>query len=481
MKGRPIYLLLIYMLSVILSYSHSLDDQEEHQQGSMRLELIHRHAPNNLGERQPKTQLERIKELLQHDIIRQSTISYRRHLSQKNTIGEAWEMPTTSSGNGGIRMPIYAGRDYGTGLYFTQLRVGTPSQKFKLIVDTGSELTWLNCRYQCGDNCTKEGARDQRSVFRADLSSSFKTIPCFSRFCKVGLMNLFSLTTCPTPLAPCSYDYRYSDGSSALGIFANETVTAGLNNGKKTNIHKVLIGCSGSFQGFGFDKADGVMGLAYSKYSFTSKATEKFGGKFSYCLVDHLSHKNVSNYLIFGAQKNRQSFLSNMRYTKLELGLITPFYAVNVLGISVGGVMLKIPFGVWDANLGGGTILDSGTSLTYLTMPAYKPVMASLEKSLTKLKRIDLEGVPMKYCFNSTGFDESLVPRVTIHFIDGARFEPHLKSYVVDVADGVKCLGFVPANWPGTNVIGNIMQQNYLWQFDLVRPTTLGFAASTCA
>lgn len=267
------------------------------------------------------------------------------------------------------------------------------------------------------------------------------------------------------------------DGSRAMGIFAKETVSVGLTNGRKAKIQEVLVGCSDSFRGQSFEKADGVLGLAYGKYSFVSKAAEKFGGKFSYCLVDHLSHKNVSNYIIFGGKKTETTLAGKMRYTKLAL--INPFYAVNVKEISIGDVMLKIPGEVWDGNRGGGAIVDSGTSLSFLSKPAYEPVMAELKKSVARYRRTKINGVPMEYCFNSTGFVEASIPKMVFHFTDGAKFEPHVKSYMVDVAKGVKCIGILSVNWPGISNIGNIMQQNHFWEFDLTEGK-LGFAPSTC-
>ncbi|KAK3218458.1 hypothetical protein Dsin_012428 [Dipteronia sinensis] len=458
-------LLIIFLISTLQCVAFS---------DPARIELLHRHSPKLNGNARPKTQLERIKELVQSDMTRQKMISHKRR--------KDCESGTSINNNTAVEMPLRAGRDYGTGQYFVQFKVGTPPQKFTLIVDTTTELTWVNCRYRCGRNCNKKNTTTQpphRRVFKADLSSSFKTVPCLSQMCKVDLMNLFSLARCPTPLNPCAYDYRYIDGSAALGIFANETVTLVHGNHRKTKLKNVLIGCSSSFQGQSFANADGIVGLAYNKYSFANKASEKFGGKFSYCLVDHLSHKNVSNYLMFGASKNESLLSGKMRYTKLDLGLLSPFYAVDVMGISIGGVMLKIPFTVWDAKSGGGTVVDSGTSLTLLAEAAYKPVMAALEMSVSKFKRVHLNGLPMEYCFNSTGFKDSLVPKLVFHFTDGARFEPHSKSYVIDVADGVKCLGFVSQSWPSISSIGNIMQQNHLWEFDL-RKSKLGFAPSTC-
>ncbi|KAL6546923.1 hypothetical protein OROMI_022644 [Orobanche minor] len=272
----------------------------------------------------------------------------------------------------------------------------------------------------------------------------------------------------------------YADGSAALGVFGNDTITFSLTNGRKTRLHHVLVGCSESSSGQSFKVSDGLMGLGYSNHSFALRAANKFGGKFSYCLVDHLSPKNVSSYLVFGSHEQVGLPFIKMRYTELVLGLINPFYVVSVKGISIGGSMLDIPPETWNVSGVGGVIVDSGTSLTGLTRPAYGPVMAALRRSVVSFRKLDLDIGPVEYCFNSTGFRESLVPRMAFHFRDGARFVPPVKSYVIDAAPGVKCLGFVPAAWPGACVVGNIMQQNHLWEFDLANGR-LGFATSSCA
>lgn len=278
--------------------------------------------------------------------------------------------------------------------------------------------------------------------------------------------------------------FRYLEGSSALGFFANETISVGLTNGRRTNLNDVLIGCTESVrgpEGSGFKGADGVLGLGFTDRTFTTKATQRFGGKFSYCLVDHLSPQNVSNYMIFGHGKADKAACSrNLQRTNLLLGgSFGPFYGVNVSGISIGGVLLKIPSSAWDGRHGGGTIVESGTSLTFLTDPVYGPVTRELTKYTSKFGALPQDGGPFEFCFNSTRYDESKMPPLRIHFTDGAVFSPPVKSYVLDVAPETMCLGFVSASWPGTSIIGNILQQNHLWEFDLEN-RKLAFAPSSC-
>ncbi|XP_062093408.1 aspartic proteinase NANA, chloroplast-like [Humulus lupulus] len=439
-----------------------------------RLELIHRNSPKLsghsnvfLGER-PRTQMENVKQFHQRDVLRRRTIE-------------------TASSSSSVKLPINSGSDYGTGEYFVHVTVGTPGQRFVLVADTGSELTWINCRYRndCGrDNKCAVDPKQQamKPTFKADQSSSFRTVPCSSAMCKTELAELFSLAKCPTPSTPCGYDYRYLQGSAALGFFGNDTVSVDLTNGMKRRLNNVLIGCTQSIkdeQG-NFKGAHGVLGLGNGKYTFTTKAAQDFGAKFSYCLVDHLSSQNLTNYIVFGSNRPKTALLSRVQRTPLVLGgVLGPLYGVNVMGISVGGKPVKIPAVVWDAKRGGGTILDSGTSLTFLAEPAYRSVTAAFSKYMSKFQRLPDDGGPFEFCYNSTRFRDSLVPSVKIQLANGAVFEPPMKSYILDVAPETRCLGIVSASWPGTSIIGNIMQQNHLWEFDLGK-SLLSFAPSTC-
>jgi len=443
--------------------------------GATRLELLHRNSPKLAEKWQiPETTMEKLIEFHRRDVLRHRMVSHRR-----------MGLETASSATSSIAMPMNAGADYGVGEYFVHVTVGTPGQRFMLVADTGSDLTWMHCRYRCGRRCgTHKGRLNNRRVFHADRSSSFKTIPCLSEMCKVELANLFSLSKCPAPLTPCAYDYRYLEGSSAIGFFANETISVRLANGRKRKLRDVLVGCTESVQGAeesGFKGADGVLGLGFGNHTFTRKAAQYFGDKFSYCLVDHLSPKNLSNYIIFGHDKaDKASCSSSLQHTDLVLGGdYGPFYGVNLSGISIGGVLLKIPSVAWNASLGGGAILESGTSLTFLTDPVYGPVTSELNKLTSRFGTSPPDGGPFEFCFNSTGYEESKMPPLRFHFSNGAIFEPPVKSYILDIAPEKKCLGFVSASFPGTCIIGNIMQQNHLWEFDLEN-TRLGFAPSTC-
>ncbi|KAJ4705611.1 aspartyl protease family protein 2-like [Melia azedarach] len=251
-------------------------------------------------------------------------------------------------------------------------------------------------------------------------------------------------------------------GRALQGIFVNETVTVGLEEiHRKIRLKDVIVGCSDWSKG-SFHDADGVMGLGYGKHSFAVKAAKLFGNKFSYCLVDHLSPSNLANFLNFGNATSQTLTLKNMQHTQLILGVINPFYAVNVSGISVAGKMLDIPSEVWNVEDKGGVIVDSGSTLAFLVQPAYLATMIALTSPLKNSKRSAVRSGPLEFCYEEAGFELELVPEFAWHFTDGAKFVPPVKSYVIDAAEGVKCFAFASAEWPGTSVIGNIMQQNHL-------------------
>lgn len=210
-KWRPVLLWWVVWLHVIFNGDASVQ--------TMRLQLVHRHAVQSnsdevLVEMPKRTQLDRLKELLHSDSIRERM---RRKAWERGRRGGGRNASSSSSSLSSGEMPISSAADFGSGQYLVTVTVGTPAQRLTLIADTGSDLTWMNCEYRrCGSGgcAAKRRSRSprlrrRRRVYRAYASSSFKTVPCLSEFCKVELTNLFSLARCPTPLTPCAFDYRF--------------------------------------------------------------------------------------------------------------------------------------------------------------------------------------------------------------------------------------------------------------------------------
>ncbi|KAL5989892.1 hypothetical protein ACLOJK_010787 [Asimina triloba] len=182
------------LLLLILVSCETVDNSD-----SVSFELIHRHH-RDLSERihQPATHLERLRELAHNDQLRHRWISMKLGRSPRrraNEVGRSKDF---------LRMSMTSAAYAHGGSYFVIFNIGTPSQKFLMVADTGSDLTWMNCRYKC-QKCKPDRELINRRVFRADDSRTFKLINCSSSAC----MHLpRSRTTCPEPSAPCYYLYR---------------------------------------------------------------------------------------------------------------------------------------------------------------------------------------------------------------------------------------------------------------------------------
>jgi hypothetical protein len=288
-------------------------------------------------------------------------------------------------------------------------------------------------------------------------------------------------------------DDRYKDGSAARGVVGTDSATIALSSGggrggadgsiKRAKLQGVVLGCTASYDGESFQSSDGVLSLGNSNISFASRAASRFGGRFSYCLVDHLAPRNATSYLTFGpgpddAADSSSGPATARSQTPLLLdSRMTPFYAVAVAGVHLDGEQLDIPSEVWDVEQGGGAILDSGTSLTVLATPAYEVLVAALSARFDGLPRVSMD--PFEYCYNWTAGAPD-IPKLEVEFAGSARLQPPAKSYVIDAAPGVKCIGVQEGAWPGVSVIGNILQQEHLWEFDL-RDRLLRFRHTRCA
>ncbi|KAG6401481.1 hypothetical protein SASPL_138338 [Salvia splendens] len=156
------------------------------------------------------------------------------------------------------------------------------------------------------------------------------------------------------------------------------------------------------------------------------------------------------------------------------------FYYLGLNGISVGGKRVPgITASLFklDGIGNGGVILDSGTSVTRLTRPAYVSLRDAFVAGAPNLKR-DLEFSLFDTCFDLSGKTEVKVPTVVLHF-EGADVSLPASNYLIPVdSDGKFCFAFAGTN-TGLSIIGNIQQQSFRVVFDLAA-NRVGFAPRGC-
>lgn len=379
------------------------------------------------------------------------------------------------------KLPVNSAASFGSGQYLVSLHIGTPPQHLLLVADTGSDLTWVSCSACRGQHCFSARA----ALFYPRHSTTFSPYHCYDPAC--------TLVPHPRKHAPCNhtrlhstcrYEYSYSDGSITSGFFSRETTTFNTSSGNLVKFKRLSFGCSfsksgPSVSGPSFNGADGVLGLGRGPISFPSELGRKFGHKFSYCLLDYTRSPTPTSYLLIGGSQPT----AKLNYTPLlNNPLSSTFYYIRIQNVRINSVNLRISPSVWaiDELGNGGTILDSGTTLTYLVKPAYLSIVAEF-KRLVKFPRAAEPTLGFDLCLNvSSGLMPSL-PRLSFKLGGGSIFSPSPSNYFIDTADGVKCLALQPVSSPnGSSVIGNLMQQGFTFEFDKDR-SRLGFSRHGCS
>nr|CAD1821073.1 unnamed protein product [Ananas comosus var. bracteatus] len=184
---------------------------------------------------------------------------------------------------------VVSGLDEGSGEYFVRVGVGSPPKDQYLVVDSGSDVIWVQCQ-----PCAQCYAQSD-PVFDPAESSSFAGISCDSPIC--GLLR--SDKGRRRRRRPrrrrgaaekeekeggeeerCRYEVTYGDGSYTRGVLALETLTFG----GSAEVGDVAIGCGQQNRGL-FVGAAGLLGLGWGPMSLVGQLGGAAGGAFSYCLV----------------------------------------------------------------------------------------------------------------------------------------------------------------------------------------------------
>lgn len=365
------------------------------------------------------------------------------------------------------------------GEYVMNLSIGTPPVPFMAIVDTGSDLTWTQCR-PC-DKCYKQ----EIPLFDPRKSSTYQDSSCETSFC----LSLGIDGSCSTQQR-CEFSYDYLDDSFASGNLATETLSVVPATGNQATFPGFAFGCAHIAAGLFDAKSSGIVGLGRGELSMISQLESTINGRFSYCLQPLSSNSTVSGRFNFGTSDVVSGSGSDPTVsTPLFRKAGDTYYYLTLEGFSVAKKKM-IPYKTFlDSSKkaplveDGNIIVDSGTTLTYIREEFYRKVEISVANSIKGEKRVkDPSGI-FSLCYNSTREIVNL-PIITVHFKD-ADVELRPLNTFIRVNDDLICFTIVPTSDVG--VFGNIAQVNFLVGFDLgkkrvsLKPTdcTLQTAAGT--
>ncbi|KAJ0913285.1 putative nepenthesin [Helianthus annuus] len=351
-----------------------------------------------------------------------------------------------------LTTPVTSGFSQGIGEYFARVGLGTPVQTYHLVIDTGSDITWLQCE-QCF-NCYQQ----TEPIYDPSGSSSYNVLPCTSQQCE-------SLHPRNCLSNQCLYQVLYGDGSSTTGNFVTETISFG-NSG---SVPSVAIGCGHDNKGLA--AAAGLLGLGGGQLSFPSqiKATS-----FSYCLVDFDSSR-ASTLEFNSAPAGNYVTVPLIRNPR-----ITTFYYVGLTGILVGDQSLPIPPSIFaiDESGGGGAIVDSGTTFTHLPSQAYNALRDAFTQQAINLKPT-VSSSELDTCFVFSSLTNTEVPVVAFTFAGGKTLSLKAGNFLIPVdSHGKFCLAFQPT-MDSVTIIGNIQQQGTRVTYEMSK-LVVSFLPDSC-
>ncbi|GAV77592.1 Asp domain-containing protein, partial [Cephalotus follicularis] len=391
------------------------------------LKVVHKHGPCS-PHKQHKVKVPSHEEILRLDQARVDSI----HSKISNSIAKSKDSAT---------LPATYGAILGTGNYIATVGFGTPKKDFSLELDTGSDLTWIQCL-----PCVRFCYRQLGPIFNPSKSSSYKNISCNSATCKTIVSGTGNEPGCLD--STCLYGIEYGDGSFTVGYLAKDTLAITF----KYKFPNIVFGC-GQYNEGSFGLAAGLLGLGRDKVSIVSQTEKKFKGIFSYCLP---SFSSSTGYLTFGYSRPLPSLIQYMYTPFGPLSYATTFYGVIVIGIKVGGSFLPISPLVFSCP---GTIFDSGTVITRLPPAAYSALRTAFREEMSEYPTAPAYSI-FDTCYNISAYSTVSVPTISIYFANYVEMPIAVYGILYVFSPALACLAFVGnSNDSDLGIIGNYQQQ----------------------
>ncbi|XVE59632.1 hypothetical protein DITRI_Ditri05aG0061600 [Diplodiscus trichospermus] len=386
------------------------------------------------------------------------------------------------------------------GGYSISLSFGTPPQTLSFIMDTGSDIVWFPCthRYVCKNCSFSSSSKNKIPSFIPKLSSTSRVVGCRNPQCSwIHHTNTTQCDECENNSNPqnCTqvcppYFIFYGSGTTG-GVALSET----LNLGDRT-VANFLVGCSV----FSSRQPAGIAGFGRGLPSLPAQLKL---GKFSYCLISRrFDDSPSSSALILDSNSDFDKKTVGLTYTPFLKNPIVHgkeafqvYYYIGLRKITVGGRRVKVPYKYLSpGNDGdGGTIVDSGSTFTFMAREIFEPVAGEFVKQVKNYSRArDVEVLTgLRPCFHvKVGEKPVEFPELKLHLKGGAEMALPMGNYFMLVGDGAACFTVVTDSGVGGGegevghsgpavVLGSFQMQNYYVEYDLTNER-LGLKQQLC-
>ncbi|KEH28580.1 eukaryotic aspartyl protease family protein [Medicago truncatula] len=382
--------------------------------------------------------------------------------SMQNRIRAKVSGHNSSEQSSEIQIPLASGINLETLNYIVTIGLG--NQNMTVIIDTGSDLTWVQC-----DPCMSCYSQ-QGPVFNPSNSSSYNSLLCNSSTCQNLQFTTGNTEACESNNpSSCNYTVSYGDGSFTDGELGVEHLSFG-----GISVSNFVFGCGRNNKGL-FGGVSGIMGLGRSNLSMISQTNTTFGGVFSYCLPT--TDSGASGSLVIGNESSLFKNLTPIAYTSMVSNpQLSNFYVLNLTGIDVGGVAIQ------DTSFGnGGILIDSGTVITRLAPSLYNALKAEFLKQFSGYPIAPALSI-LDTCFNLTGIEEVSIPTLSMHFENNVDLNVDAVGILYMPKDGSQvCLALASlSDENDMAIIGNYQQRNQRVIYD-AKQSKIGFAREDCS
>ncbi|OJJ47538.1 hypothetical protein ASPZODRAFT_1707769 [Penicilliopsis zonata CBS 506.65] len=257
-------------------------------------------------------------------------------------------------------------------MYVANISLGTPKQKIQVILDTGSSDLWVNTRESCDSNDNYGNECLAYGIYDANTSSTY----------------VFDNS---------DFDISYADDSGAAGDYVNDTLTLG-----SDTVKDFQFGVA-----YDSDSAQGVFGIGYALNEAELEYTDTTYPNLPEALVNAgLINTPAYSLWLDDLDASSGSILfggvNSGKYTgELQTLPIIPYEKTYYVYFMIALTGMSIDSGDKTTSISGssnfpqGAILDSGTSLTYLSDPITKQIFDAL--NVTYVTSEGLGYVPCSY------------------------------------------------------------------------------------
>ncbi|EAZ13356.1 hypothetical protein OsJ_03278 [Oryza sativa Japonica Group] len=400
----------------------------------------------------------------------------RGSLLRQRLAADAARYASLVDATGRLHSPVFSGIPFESGEYFALVGVGTPSTKAMLVIDTGSDLVWLQCS-PCRRCYAQRG-----QVFDPRRSSTYRRVPCSSPQCRA-----LRFPGCDSGGAAgggCRYMVAYGDGSSSTGDLATDKLAFA----NDTYVNNVTLGCGRDNEGL-FDSAAGLLGRrAAARYPSRRRWPRRTAPSSSTASATGRRAQRAARTSCSAARRSRRPRRSPPCCRTRGARACTTWTWPGSASAARGSPGSRTPASRWTRRRGrGGVVVDSGTAISRFARDAYAALRDAFDARARAagMRRLAGEHSVFDACYDLRGRPAASAPLIVLHFAGGADMALPPENYFLPVDGGRRraasyrrCLGFEAAD-DGLSVIGNVQQQGFRVVFD-VEKERIGFAPKGC-